>query len=110
MDQQSQESFVNMHKLCLHHKTCLWAIIQGSNENVFFILTDLYFLINNMADHLNRVPLTVLGDPNPIDQYPVRNTKGASVGRVVGDGMSLLHNNESFIDWEGEVESGVCHL
>ena len=55
------------------------------------------------------MPLTVLGDPNPIDAYPVRNTKGASVGRVVGDGMSLLHNNESFIDWEDEVESGLCH-
>ena len=31
MDQQSQESFVNMRELSLHQRMCLWAIIQGLN-------------------------------------------------------------------------------
>jgi len=49
--------------------------------------------------------LTVLGNPNPIDQYPVRNAYGASVGRVIGDGISLIHANQSYINWDQEIRA-----
>ncbi len=70
--------------------------------------------------------MTILGDPNPVDPYPVRNANGfkipifitplsyflwspflgASVGRVVGDGISLIHTNETLSNWDYEVLAG----
>jgi hypothetical protein len=53
-----------------------------------------------------RVPLTVLGDPNPIDPYPVRNALGASVGQIAGDGFSFSFVNVSYISFATEVQRG----
>jgi hypothetical protein len=54
-----------------------------------------------VANH-EREPLTVLGDPNEIDQFAVRNAEGASVGIVVGDGFAL--NDVNNVTWRGEVQ------
>ena len=72
---------------------CKYSVITFASAQVF------------VGNH-PEFPLTVLGDPNPIDPYPVRNTNGASVGQVVGDGIALVHSNQSFINWEEEVRTG----
>ena len=52
------------------------------------------------------MPLSVLGDPNPIDADAVRNDNGASVGEVVGDGIQFLYENTGFVDFDEEIKRG----
>jgi hypothetical protein len=55
-----------------------------------------------------RVPVTIFGDSNLLDPYPVRNDLGASVGRVIGDGIyfETLVNPQPVI-WDEEVTGGL---
>eukprot|EP00009_Paramoeba_aestuarina_P004329 CAMPEP_0201511284 /NCGR_PEP_ID=MMETSP0161_2-20130828/3752_1 /ASSEMBLY_ACC=CAM_ASM_000251 /TAXON_ID=180227 /ORGANISM="Neoparamoeba aestuarina, Strain SoJaBio B1-5/56/2" /LENGTH=1798 /DNA_ID=CAMNT_0047906711 /DNA_START=91 /DNA_END=5487 /DNA_ORIENTATION=- len=57
-----------------------------------------------------RVPLSVLGDPNPIDAEAVRNENGASVGEAVGNGIKFIYGRSNFVDHREEVEEVTLTL
>jgi len=71
--------------------------------------TECKFLIINLASSASfvgnreRESLTVFGDPNDLDPYPVRNEKGASVGRVLSNGISFSFIEEYQLSLERDV-------
>ena len=84
-------------------------VFVGNRERCvffFFLFSFLFFLLlTEPTLNVNRVPLSVLGDPNPIDEHAVRNDKGASVGQVVGNGMQFLYGRSNFFDFREEVST-----
>ena len=100
--------------ICVNTHRFLWPIMRfllGIAKGFFFFFFFLhhFFVFSPLSQHhiQSRVPLSVLGDPNPIDAEAVRNTKGASVGDVVGDGIQFVYEETGFVDFKTEIKRGT---
>jgi hypothetical protein len=69
-----------------------------------------FFFSDGNSLLLKSVPITVLGDPNNIDPTPVRNQYGASVGDVIGNGLSFTQVSYLVPNTIVRQSKFLCHL
>jgi hypothetical protein len=87
-------------ELCKYVRVLIAPDVVFVGNRTRYVVTQSNFVISLT---LFRVPLTVLGNPNPINADPVRNFEGTSVGQVIGNGMSFILSNLTYGSTSGIV-------